>query len=146
MKTVSYLWQAKKNAFYTSRYRPARTPLYKPAKSALHFILNRWPGRLIGYNNCYEKYEREAQRYNGTSARRVTKYCIAGPNNADEVWDKNWYADALTAHFEFLDIPNPVGYKQILNILYGDWRIPINLPSLHGDMIFDTDQAFTNRI
>ena len=145
MKTVSYLWQAKLNAFYPSRYRPARTPLLKPVKSVMHFILNGWPGKLIGFNNYYQKFEREAQRYNGTSARQVTKYCIAGPDNADEVWDKNLFSDSFTAHFEFLDIPIPVGYRQILNILYGDWRIPINLPSLQGDIIFDTDKAFVKR-
>ena len=44
--------------------------------------------------------------------------------------------------FERLMIPVPIGYHRILTTLYGNWHTPLQLGSLHRNVIFDTNRSF----
>lgn len=53
---------------------------------------------------------------------------------------KEWIADTIYMPFEDIEIPVPVGYKQILTMYYGTtYMCPVHSPTLHGSVIFDPD-------
>lgn len=57
--------------------------------------------------------------------------------------DKKFYEKTLYVPFEDIKMPVPVGYNEILTILYGDYMKPCKAPSMHGGVIFDTERPYT---
>lgn len=55
--------------------------------------------------------------------------------------DKRFYNGTVTKKFEYLELPVPAGYDELLTTLYGDYMTPVEAPSQHGEVIFDTETA-----
>lgn len=56
---------------------------------------------------------------------------------------KKWCEETLMHEFEDILIPIPSGYDRILTNIYGDYMTPVQAPSIHGTIIFDTDRPYT---
>ena len=97
---------------------------------------------MTGYNSWYEKYEAECIKYNQTSAERVTKLSLPNENRNRLVWKRVWFDHLVQMPFEFLTIPVPAGYMEFLDAYFGEWKIPVRDPSIHGGMIFDTTRSY----
>lgn len=45
--------------------------------------------------------------------------------------------------FEFIDIPAPKGYDDILHTQYGDYMQPVRGGNCHGSVIIDPERPYT---
>ena len=48
--------------------------------------------------------------------------------------------------FEFLKLPVPKDYDNLLTWKYGDWKTPMKFPNYHGDIFFDVNKPYTHYI
>lgn len=55
---------------------------------------------------------------------------------------KEWYADIIYLPFEYLEIPVPVGYDEILKTHYGNYHKLIKGKSAHEEMFMDPDKPY----
>ena len=53
---------------------------------------------------------------------------------------KAFYDEVEWMDFEYIKIPVPAGYHQILTMQYGDYMMPKKLITNHGEMHFDTER------
>lgn len=54
-----------------------------------------------------------------------------------------WYADTVYMPFEDIQMPVPIGFDKILTSMYGDYMTPVQAPTCHGSVIFDTERPYT---
>lgn len=87
--------------------------------------------------NCnYDEFERLCKKYNDTDAEMCSLLCHQAK------WDrlirsKSDYSESVDKEFEFLKIPLPIGYENVLRNLYGDYNVISKGTSSHGEVIFD---------
>ncbi|MDD6789256.1 MAG: hypothetical protein PUE04_04025 [Lachnospira sp.] len=60
--------------------------------------------------------------------------------------ETKWYESSVQLPFEFLSIPAPAGYNEILTRYYGDWHTFEKGTSYHGGTFFDPDHPYTKYI
>lgn len=53
--------------------------------------------------------------------------------------ERRAYDETIYVDFEYMKLPIPAGYDQILKIFYGDYMTPSPEPSMHGSVIFDPE-------
>lgn len=88
------------------------------------------------------KLEALSQKYNGTDTRCVAMLGLA----EDSAFPREWLEDTVELPFEFLQVPAPVGYKEMLTAIYGRWETPVRGAAgqcAHDGMIFDTERPYT---
>lgn len=57
--------------------------------------------------------------------------------------EKSWYASTIYMDFENLKMPVPIGWNNILKQQFGEsYMKPIQTPSMHGEVIFDTENSY----
>jgi lipopolysaccharide cholinephosphotransferase len=88
----------------------------------------------------------EAKRYSG-------KYlwpwlCWGQVKDASKVarYKKEWFNDTVLLPFEDIEMPCPVGWKNVLESQYGDWQIPIKGSSLHEGAVFIPNKPYKEYI
>lgn len=52
------------------------------------------------------------------------------------------YGEPKMVPFEFMQIPVPEGYDELLTVQFGDWRTPTQSPTYHGAMKYDTEHSY----
>ena len=62
----------------------------------------------------------------------------------DFTFKAEWYIDTFYVPFEDILIPIPSGYNEILTAQYGDYMKPVQTPSLHGTLKFNTEISYTD--
>lgn len=55
-----------------------------------------------------------------------------------KIRNKSSYAGTEWWKFEHMQLPVPVGYDEILRLDYGDYMTPVQAPTRHGGLVFDT--------
>lgn len=55
----------------------------------------------------------------------------------------SWINDVVYMPFEKITVPVFKHYDEILTMMYGDYMTPIQAPSLHGNVIVDTNKSYT---
>lgn len=53
--------------------------------------------------------------------------------------DRHIYDETILMDFEYLQMPVPRGYDNLLRQMFGDYMTPVKAPTLHGTIIFDAD-------
>lgn len=53
------------------------------------------------------------------------------------------YTSTLWLDFEYIKMPVPQGYDYILTIMYGDYMTPVQAPTCHGALEYDTERSYT---
>ena len=69
--------------------------------------------------------------------------------NKRRVWKREWFDGVIYMPFEFLEIPIPKGYVDLLDKFYGNWHVFVQGTSAHGgvgSIIFDTEKPYTEYI
>lgn len=56
------------------------------------------------------------------------------------------YDDTLWVDFEYIKLPIPKGYDEVLKDQYGEYMTPIKCPTLHGYVFFDCDKDYRDTI
>lgn len=85
------------------------------------------------YYHCFEE---ECQRYNGIDTKNISLLSF------NCTWDRlirkrSLYKSVIIAPFEFMKVPIPIGYEEVLKNLYGDYHKIVMNASAHGGVIFD---------
>lgn len=106
-------------------------------------VTNHFPDFL--YNRCrwdimiFKKYENVLR----TIPLKDTEYVSCMSLNLKErIRLKSDYQQTEYMDFEDIKIPVPCGYDRILQIDYGDYMTPIQAPTIHGKMIYDTEHSY----
>lgn len=130
--------KAFKYTYMTSRFKENGDGFYRIKRRLKHRLLS-----ANGMENKeYIKWENLMMKYNNMNTDTVSEVCFR-QNPKRRIWKAEWFADSLEFPFEMLKIAVPIGYDEVLTQLCGDWRTPKMFPSLHGDMIFDVDNPYT---
>jgi len=56
--------------------------------------------------------------------------------------NKSFYNRTVYMHFEDIMIPIPRDYDKILKIDFGDYMTPVQAPTMHGSLLFDTERSY----
>ncbi|MCM1170225.1 MAG: LicD family protein [Bacteroides sp.] len=59
------------------------------------------------------------------------------------IWNRSYFANAVSMPFEDLMIDVPAGYEAVLDKTYGDWQTFVQGGSFHDGNIFDPDKDYT---
>ena len=93
------------------------------------------------HNPFYKKLSLFCQKYNSVKTEYVQDVFIF-----PEIWKYSkakYYAEKIDVPFEFLHLPVPKDSDSYLTELFGDWRIPRQLPPDHGYGSFiDTNKTY----
>lgn len=61
----------------------------------------------------------------------------------DKLWDKSIFEETVMLPFEDLMVPAPKGWDAFLRVSFGDdYMTPIQAPSMHGEVVFDTERSY----
>ena len=83
---------------------------------------------MSSFGKLADEYEQCLKKYDDGSHRRVSKLSFR------YIMDKEWYNHTDNLPFEFISIPVPAGYKEILKVFYGEgYMTPAQASSTHGD-------------
>ncbi len=95
-----------------------------------------------------EKVEEACKRYNDRTEEPIISKLTLHP--ADErlyVYREDLDPGQIISHpFEFMEIPIMKNYDRCLRMHYGDYLTPVQSPSYHGTVFFDTDRPYTEYI
>ena len=62
-----------------------------------------------------------------------------------QLWRPEWVQSTISVPFEMIRVPVPDHYEECLTASFGkDWRTPKHIPTLHGDVVFDTEKPYTS--
>ena len=86
-----------------------------------------------------------ASKYNDIESDEVCKL-ILPPFTKRRIWKKKWFDDTCYLPFEFLTIPVPSGYKELIDTFYGNWEEYVIGTSSHGSTFFDVDKPYNEYI
>lgn len=56
---------------------------------------------------------------------------------------KEWYSDIIYLPFEYITVPAPAGYDQILTRIYGNYHVFAQNGSLHQGIFYDPDTPYS---
>lgn len=62
--------------------------------------------------------------------------------NKSELQRRAIFDNVKWVDFEFIKMPVPELYDELLTNQYGDWRTPVKAPTLHGLMRYDTERSY----
>ena len=90
------------------------------------------------YYNIYENLFRE----NDINACNNLTLMSSFPD-VDYIIDKHIFDETIYMNFEGMIVPAPKEYDRYLRIMYGDdYMTPKQIPTFHGEVIFDTDHSY----
>jgi phosphorylcholine metabolism protein LicD len=91
-------------------------------------------------------YEKEVTKYNGQDTKHLANLNFNKENEL-VIMDCADYKETVTVPFEMLEMKVPKNYENVLTRMYGDnWRTPMQVGTLHGDMIFDADSKYQQHL
>lgn len=91
------------------------------------------------------EYEKEVQRYNDRKTERISLLSFQFGHRIHDIKLRDMY-EVEEMDFEFLKVPVPKDYDNLLTWKYGDWKTPLQFPNYHGDVFFDVDKPYTSYI
>lgn len=59
---------------------------------------------------------------------------------------REWFTSTVTLPFMDRTIPAPIGYKERLSTLYGDYMTPVKGTEFHSDLLFDTSTPYYRKL
>lgn len=124
---------------WTTRYCPKLTS--NPVKKALAPFFSKLFYAFKIPNPYIHKIEKESLRYRD---RKDTLLCLLWwyDPNRECLYKPEWFEHYREIPFEMLSTLAPVEYSDVLEVDYGDWRIPVQTPNSHGDMRFDARKSY----
>jgi lipopolysaccharide cholinephosphotransferase len=116
---------------------------YANIEKKKHIFTRLLPKLIFKRNNNYailfKKIEKEMHRIQVNDVDFVSNISFYG--HIENILDKHWYDNTILCDFEDIKLPVPANYHEILRAYYGNnYMTPIQQPSYHGSVIFDTDR------
>lgn len=116
---------------------------YKQLLKIISKIINHFPEAL--YNKCrcdkalYAKYEDILRSASVAETELVSTLSL---NYRTRIKNRSFYDKTEYWDFENIKIPIPGDYDQLLKIDFGDYMTPVQQPTLHGNLYFDTKRSY----
>ena len=130
---------------FTVEFERSKNPnFFKRIKHLTKFVLiNSLLGGSKKLDKIFSETETHCKKYYGINTKRfanlsVPYYTVEKSN----YFMKEWYEKRDYLPFEFVELPVPSGYKDYLNVVYGNWHKFVISESLHGDVFFDVDKPY----
>lgn len=109
-------------------------------RKLLHLLIKPF-AILFPYRRFYKKFESECKKNNAQDTIFVGLFSF-DIHKGRFVWNKSDLEEIKWVDFEFLKVPIPVNYNNILIKTYGNYMEPVKVPSEHGKIIFNTDISY----
>lgn len=98
---------------------------------------------LNGFETYYREFENLFRKEKIADVKLVTK--MASFKTKYKGIDKHIFDKTIWVDFENIKVPIPAAYDMYLRLMYGDnYMVPVQSPSLHGEVIFDTDHSYVD--
>lgn len=113
----------------------------KRGKWRLRSFLNKNFYRLNFFimNYSYNLYEKVCSLCNSSNSNFYSKMYFGYDQY---IYDLNKYEKTIYLQFEFLNIPAPFLYEDVLDKYFGDWKKYVKGTSLHGNVFYDTNKSY----
>ena len=121
----------------TIRYK--RTSGIKGIIKHLLYLLFK-PFQKVLLESIYKKRNDLMTTYHDT--KRVMKLFFF-PTAITPKMQSSYFRDTESADFEFLSIPVPSEYDEVLKTFYGDWKTPKTGMAFHSGIVVDTNTSYT---
>ncbi len=112
-------------------------------KAVLHYVGN-YPLSIIT-NYYYNKYEKICKRFNDVPTKKLSIYCWGYRYKKLHRLREN-HLETIVVDFEFLKVPICKNFDCALSEVFGDWRKFVIGTSVHGEVLFDTNNPYTSYI
>lgn len=89
-----------------------------------------------------EEHENWCKRYNGITTMRACTIAHWPIRKNRQYYRREWFDKTIILNFEMLKVPAPIGYKELLGGLYGNWEEHVISETLHGGLFFDTEHSY----
>lgn len=133
-------WQKKWDCRFRGVRSIIRRPIRKTIYGAMKDIVCRVAYFFIGKILCRMR-EGLFRRKFAKDASRVGLLTY-NMDRADMQWDRSLFEKFTFVPYEYLTIPIPLEYDEILRQEYGDWRKPVKGASSHTELFFDVNKSY----
>lgn len=102
-----------------------------------------WKVKFKGasHNTLYEQYEQYAYQY--THDPSCTKVIEEPFYQKRFIWNRKDFDGTVEMPFEMLTIPAPIGWENILNTTFGEWKKFVKGGAIHYGVIFNPEKPYT---
>lgn len=116
----------------------------KKLKNVIKLLCFPFVKMLKLYDKEYTNYESIMTRYRDIQKNRVCCIPVSRSDNYKRFISSVsfFYKNPINVKFEFLELPVPADYDDILRTLYGDYMKYVIGNSLHGNVIFDVNISY----
>src|SRR5574344_926120 len=96
------------------------------------------------YENLYLEIENKIQAYSDSEYIQPVGFIASNMFPKTKYLSKReWFQEELIVPFEFLNVPIPIKYDEVLRNTYGDnYMTPIRADSFHGNILFNTHRSY----
>lgn len=110
----------------------------------LHFFILLWE-KITGdsFQRAFIRYENVFRKMTDKYDEFVSPIEFINPPLKKNIWMKSNFKQSFEMPFEFMSLPVPNGYDDILRTNYGYYMQPKQGSSLHGKMIIDPERPYT---
>lgn len=115
----------------------------KHPKGCVKYLLSKLYVALWGFQKVYEKIQKCYTDYGVKMSNVLSSPMFCARYLFDIQLKDKWYSDTIYMPFEDIQMPVPIGYDEILTSMYGDYMTPVQAPTCHGTVIFDTERPYT---
>lgn len=107
-------------------------------KIAYHVSVLLFKLKILTVPRLNDAFEKTAACYNHTQNGRVGLITVAFNDKRNTHKRDLFEGNTIWSDFETTKIPIPEHYDKILSHIYGDYMIPVQAPTEHGDMLYST--------
>lgn len=113
-----------------------------PFPYILSFIFSRFISPKVQYNQL----EDNVKKLGKPNSKDLCMLIFSAERYQKYIYPSKAYKNTTLLPFEDIMMPVPSGYDCILKQIYGDYMTPVEAPSMHGTIIFDTDRAYNQTL
>ena len=92
---------------------------------------------------AHNRYEDEFRKGSKKYKEYVSQAEFFVKPESKYIWKMSDFEQATKLPFEFISLPVPIGYDNILRTNYGDYMQPVQANSLHGETIMNPEKPYT---
>lgn len=93
---------------------------------------------LLSMDKLYRKYETIASQYKDCEEKRIGTIAFSFDEKRFIFQRELWESSVIRVQFEDILVPVPEEYDALLRHSYGDYMIPVQEPTNHGELLFST--------
>ena len=96
----------------------------------------------IGFKNLFAQYDRYLKSYENSECKHVSLIGFIF-DFEHYLRDKHVFDGTIYMPFEYIMMPVPIGYDEILTTQYGNYMKPVKAPAMHGGFtVLDTEKSY----